>query len=544
MNTAWQRTVNTLTLPEYSTALKGIRRGIEKESLRINGDSTLASTAHPASLGSPLTHSWITTDFAESMMEFITPVCTDAAKTLRCMTDGHRHVYRHLREELLWPASMPCTIPTEKNIKLANYGTSNVGKLKSIYREGLKNRYGSIMQTISGVHYNFSMPDSFWPAWQKIQGDQQPLQDFVSECYFGLIRNFFRLGWLIPYLFGASPAVDSSFCKLARTTIPLQHTGKTSYYLPMATSLRMSDLGYKAKAQENLSISYNSLSEFVCDLHHAAHLSSPMFEEIGVKQNGKYVQLNTNVLQEEGELYAPIRPKRVIKTGECLFEALHARGVEYVEVRSLDINPYSEIGIDLEQIHFLDVFLTYCLLKESPNLSHKQSCIIKQNLNKVATQGRDANLELLDGENQRSLRNWADDVFSDLAEVAQLLDTANQGREYQEALHSQQQKIANPALTPSARILADMKEKGLEVNELALNLAKSHRKKLLETDYTELTDTHFTSEAVASRQKQNDIEASDTLLFDDFLSLMSYNARPALLQSEICKENRSLGQVT
>ena len=387
MELSWQSVVESLSRPEFSAALKGIRRGIEKESLRVNGDSRLASTAHPSSFGSPLTHAWITTDYAEALMEFVTPVGTKAKESLEIMTDIHRHVYRHLGDELLWPVSMPCTIETEDDIELAGYGNSNVGTMKNIYRRGLKNRYGSMMQVIAGVHYNFSMPDSFWPVWQQIKCDREPLQNFISESYLGLIRNFFRLGWLVPYLFGASPAVDSSFLKHVRGKLPLQAIGRASHYLPKATSLRMSKLGYNAEEQDSLAISYNSLPEFVSGLRQAASRSNPVFEKIGVKRHGKYLQLNANTLQEEGELYAPIRPKRVTKPGEKLSCALESRGVEYVEVRSLDVNPYAATGIDLEQIYFLDVFLTYCLLKDSPDISRQQQRTAKQNLHKVQAAG-------------------------------------------------------------------------------------------------------------------------------------------------------------
>lgn len=524
---SWKNTLESLSRADFSDSLIGISRGIEKESLRVNDDSSLASTGHPGPLGSPLTHAWITTDFAEAQMEFITPVGTEAEETLRILADIHRHVYRHLGEELLWPVSMPCTIETEDDIKLAHYGNSNVGKMKTNYRKGLKNRYGSSMQIVSGVHYNFSMPNSFWRVWQGIKGDQQSLQDFISESYLGLIRNFIRLGWLIPYLFGASPAVDSSFLKNARSKLALKTMGRASHYLPKATSLRMSELGYNTKAQDNLAISYNNLQKFVSGLQCAASQPHPAFKKIGVKRHGEYRQLNTNTLQQEGELYAPIRPKRVTKVGEKLSDALQVRGIEYVEVRSLDVNPYAETGIDLEQVHFLDVFLTYCLLKDSPDLSRSQQRTAKKNLNKVATCGRDLSLELLDGATPKSLETWGEDIFSGLDEVARLLDNAAQGKNFQVALNRQHQKLKNPALTPSAMMLKDMTEQDLEINELALSLAKKHRHKFLKTDYTKVPACEFAQEAVASRQKQRELEEADTLSFDNFLHLTVNKVSPA-----------------
>lgn len=528
MTTApWQNTLRSLLQPEFAVAVKGIRRGIERESLRIQNDARLASTRHPAAFGSPLTHSWITTDFAEALLEFITPVGTEARETLDIMTDIHRHAYRHLDQELLWPVSMPCTIDGENTIELANYGNSNPGRLKAIYRQGLKNRYGAMMQTIAGVHYNFSMPESFWPALQKVKADRCPLQDFISASYFGLIRNFLRLGWVIPFLFGASPAVDSSFYNHVHRTILLKSLGRHSYYLPYATSLRMSKLGYNTQEQEKLAISYNSLSKFVRDLRRATSLPSPVFAEIGVKLHGEYQQLNANTLQGESELYAPIRPKRVTREGETLSNALQERGVEYVEVRSLDVNPYAEAGIDLQQVYFLDVFLTYCLLKDSPELSQEQLDTTRQNQNRVATCGRDLSLQLIDDNKPRFLHSWADEMFTDMTGVANLLDMPTGEGKFQAALNHQRRKLSSPSLTPSARMLREMNEKGLEANELALNLAVQHRLKLINTDYTVIETDQFTLEADNSRQKQQVLEKDVNVSFEDFLRLEHDGFSPA-----------------
>lgn len=474
-NACWQNRLQMLAQPHCVTALEGIRRGIEREALRVKGDASLATTSHPASLGSALTHAQITTDYAEAMMELITPVGDDAQTTMDLLSGIHRHVYRYLGEELLWPLSMPCTVESEDEIKLAHYGNSNAGKMKTLYRQGLKNRYGSMMQVIAGIHYNFSMPDHFWTVWQQIKGDHQPLQDFISDSYLGLIRNFLRIGWLIPYLFGASPAVDSSFLNNSRRTVPLETLGRGTHYLPKATSLRMSGVGYNSQVQDQLEISYNSLNEFVSSLRHAANQPNAAFKKIGVKRCGEYRQLNANTLQVEGELYAPIRPKRVTRGDEKLSEALHLRGIEYVEVRSLDVNPYAETGICLEQVHFLDVFLTHCLLKNSPALSHHQHQVTKQNLNRVATRGRDLSQQLQDGEQSRSLREWGGDIFTELTQTAQLLDCANQVSHYQRAVETQQCKLLNPDLTPSAKLLRQMKGQGLTLCELGVALAEEHR---------------------------------------------------------------------
>lgn len=302
---------------------KQFGRGVERETLRYSQNGRIATTMHPQGLGSAFTNQWITTDFAESLLEFITPVSHDIDVLLGQLDDIHHFTQTQLGEEKMWPMSMPCYVETEDQITLAQYGSSNSAKMKTLYREGLKRRYGSLMQIISGVHFNFSFPESFWDA---LHGEQtaEERQATKSEAYFGLIRNYYRFGWLIPYFFGASPAMCSSFLQGRETSLPFEALGKT-LYLPKATSLRLSDLGYTNSAQSVLTIGFNSIDEYLEGLSKAIRTPSAEFAKLGVKENGEYRQLNSNVLQIENELYAPIRPKRVAKNGEKPSEAL-ARG--------------------------------------------------------------------------------------------------------------------------------------------------------------------------------------------------------------------------
>lgn len=298
-------------LENHPQALKGIQRGLERETLRVNADGSLATTGHPEQLGSALTHKWITTDFAEALLEFITPVDGDIDHMLTIMRDVHRYTVRHLGDERLWPLSMPCYIENGQDIELAQYGSSNIGRLKTLYREGLKNRYGALMQTISGVHYNFSLPMAFWQA-KCGETDKEA----ISAGYFRLIRNYYRFGWVIPYLFGASPAICPSFLQGKPTSLPFEKTDNGMYYLPYATSLRLSDLGYTNKSQSNLGITFNELNEYVAALKRAIKTPSEEYAKLGLTKDGKHLQINTNILQIENELYAPIRPKRVTRSGK------------------------------------------------------------------------------------------------------------------------------------------------------------------------------------------------------------------------------------
>ena len=279
--------------------LRGGRKGVEKESLRVSPGGEIVQTPHPPALGAPLTNEHITTDFSEALIELVTPPFQESWALLQYLCDIHQFVYRHLGDELLWATSMPGAIVSDERIPLAQFGTSNVGRMKTIYRHGLGERYGRIMQAISGVHFNFSFADRLWETLAHIHESRQPRQDFISGQYFGVLRNYRRFGWLVLYLFGTSPAVSKSF--FAGRTIELATLDRDSVYEPFGTSLRMSDIGYRNKNQASVSVSVNSLDEYVRDLSRAIGTPYPPYEKIGVKVDGEYRQLNANILQIENE---------------------------------------------------------------------------------------------------------------------------------------------------------------------------------------------------------------------------------------------------
>ncbi|OTA17982.1 bifunctional glutamate--cysteine ligase/glutathione synthetase [Xenorhabdus vietnamensis] len=499
------------------TVLNGICRGIERETLRVTPDGHLAKTGHLKSLGASLTHKWITTDFAESLLEFITPVDSNINRTIAFLKDLHTYTARHLGNEKMWPLSMPCFIDEEENITLAQYGTSNVGRFKTLYREGLKNRYGALMQTISGVHYNFSLPMSFWQAWLGIK-DAETGKEQISDSYFRLIRNYYRFGWVIPYLFGASPAICPSFLRGRNSALSFEETEKGTCYLPYATSLRMSDLGYTNKSQSDLNITFNHLHTYVEGLKKAIHKPSADFAAIGIKKGDKYLQLNTNVLQIENELYAPIRPKRVTKEGESPSDALLRGGVEYIEVRSLDINPFSPIGVDETQIRFLDLFLIWCVLAEAPEMGSEELKCCRGNWNKVILEGRKPGLSigLGYGIEQQPLKVVGQELFRDLERVAEVLDICS-GTQYQSVCKELVNMFENPSLTFSARVLDKMKSQGIV--GFGLELANQYHHELAEEPYSILNDENFSIEREASIARQHDLEQQDKMSFEEYLKL-------------------------
>ncbi|WP_394247626.1 glutamate--cysteine ligase [Vibrio profundi] len=498
------------------STFKKLGRGVERETLRYTMDGHLASSPHPKALGSALTNEWVTTDFAESLLEFITPVSNDVPTLLNQLSDIHHFTQTKLDGEKLWPLSMPCFVGSEDDIQLAQYGSSNNGKMKTLYREGLKRRYGSLMQIISGVHFNFSFPESFWDS---LYGEQEEAtrSEYKSEAYFGLIRNYYRFGWLIPYFFGASPALCSSFIQGRDTKLPFENIGKT-LYLPKATSLRLSDLGYTNSAQSSLKIGFNSLEQYLEGLNTAIRTPSNEFAEIGVKVGEEYRQLNTNVLQIENELYAPIRPKRVAKNGEKPSEALARGGVEYIEVRSLDVNPFSAIGINEEQVRFLDLFLTWSVLTDSAEMDNCELECWRDNWNKVILEGRQTGLELkigCDGE-RLSLQDWAKRVFKDLRLIAEMMDAELGGNAYQQTCETLEAWIDDPELTISGQLLAKTKELG-GLGHVGCELGKTYSKQHKDHQYQVYSEQLMEEEVARSVKAQTEAESAESQTFDRFL---------------------------
>jgi len=525
----YQTRLKQLKKPESYSFLTHILRGIEKEGLRVTPEATIAQTQHPQTLGSALTHSSITTDYSEALMEFITPAFQQIDDNIEYLFDLHSFTLANIKDEYLWPASMPCRLAGDESIPIAQYGASHIGQMKYVYRQGLAHRYGRTMQSIAGIHYNFSMPEEFWSYCQQVSQDKNDLQAFKSKRYFDQIRNFRRHSWLLIYLFGASPVLDKSF--MHKTQHQLKELSDNTLGLPFATSLRMSDLGYQSKAQASLNISYNTLDSYIKGMVKAVHQRHHDYEKIGVKPNGNYRQLNANILQIENEYYSEIRPKRVTRSGEKPVEALRERGVEYVEVRILDTNPLLPVGIDAQQIRFLDAFMLYCLLSESPELSSKEYEEIQYNQQQVALEGRKPSLMLKQHEQPIAFGLMAKKLLDEISPIADLLDQAHNAApeallptnhtRYADALSTQLDKVGDSELTPSGIIMREI-VKGSNFAETMLNQAKKHQDFFITRGLSDEINTGLELLAKESFALQQKIEASDENTFDDFLQ--HYNA--------------------
>ncbi|MEO8145371.1 MAG: glutamate--cysteine ligase [Betaproteobacteria bacterium] len=485
--------------------LKGMRCGIEKESLRVRPDGGLAVTPHPVALGSTLTHPHITTDFSESQLELITGALPGAGACLAELTQIHQVTYRAIGEELLWGSSMPCGLPADDAIPLGQYGRSNIGRAKNVYRMGLANRYGRRMQAISGIHYNWSLPG------------------LGTTEYFAIIRNFRRHGWLLFYLLGASPAVCPSFVRGREHG--LQELRPGTLYLPHATTLRMGRLGYQSEAQDSIAASFNDLETYGAALEDAMTRKWPAYEKIGIRDKDAiargdpdgYLQLSTALLQIENEFYGKIRPKRRIRSGERPLHALRERGVEYVEVRLVDLDPFSPIGIETPVCRVIDIFLLHCLLADSPPDTPDEIRCIGRNQEKVAARGREPGLKLARGSQEIALEEWGGQLLAECAPIAAQLDEAHGGNAYREAHAGAVAMLAEPSLTPSARVLAAMASShSNSYTAFALAQSRAHCAAITALPLAADTAQRFAAMAKESLELQQRIEAQDKTPFEEW----------------------------
>ena len=512
-----ERLHGILSAPNHAD-IHRITRGLEKESLRVAPEGTLATSPHPKALGSALTHPRITTDYSEALLEFITPPTESTSELIETLDDLHSLTYTTIENESLWVNSMPCVLMSDSTIPVAQYGTSNSGKMKTVYRLGLGERYGRSMQTISGIHFNFSVSETLWTFLREQDQSTLSLQQYKTQGYFKLIRNFRRYFWLLLYLFGASPAVCKSFLRdKPHTLLPFGEDTHT-LHSPYGTSLRMGNLGYQSDAQQSLKISYNCLDTYIDTLCQAISQPHQAYQDIGIKnKEGQYHQLNEGLLQIENEFYSVIRPKRSAESGQTALNALEQGGVEYIEVRCLDLNPFLPLGINESQIQFLDLFLLFCLLEESPLSDNKEHEELQINQHRMVYEGRKPDLKLFFYGKERTARDWGKAIIGSLTPLAELMDNLNGSTDYQRSLNDQALKLENSELTPSARILSELREQQISFYRLAMNAAQNTRQHFKGRSLNAEKQAMYKEMSQQSLDDQNTIEKNDTLTFEDFL---------------------------
>jgi glutamate--cysteine ligase len=492
--------------------------GIEKESLRVNKAGSIALTPHPMGLGEALTHPQVTTDYSEAQLELITRPHSTIPSVLAELDELHRWVYSNLDEESLWVTSMPCVLHGEQSIPIADYGSSNAGMMKTVYRRGLGYRYGKIMQAISGVHFNFSLSPRFWQVYQTIEGDASDPKAFRTTSYMAMVRNLQRCGWLVPYLYGASPAVCESFLNGEPTT--LEYFGHHTYYEPFATSLRLGDIGYQnsKEGSTGVKVCYDSLDSFVASLEKAMETPCPVYASIGVKVDGEYRQLNANQLQIENEYYSSVRAKAVLDGLQKPVRGLQQKGIEYIELRSVDVNAFEPLGVSEDQMCFLEAMVVCSLLRPSPPIDANEVSMINENLGLVAHCGRDPQLRLSTPKGRIKLRDWACKFLDDMEQICLWLDESHTTNAYSHSWQRQQDKISDPGLIPSTRMIDMMVSNKESFFDFAMRKSQKVADHFTQRPLGNEALEYRNQQVRDSREKALLIEAGNGLSFEKFLA--------------------------
>ena len=489
------------------------RFGIEKESLRV-AESIISSRQHQESMGSALCHKYITTDFSEAQLELITPPWANKTRGLIFLENIHHFVSHKIGDEIVWPFSMPPFIQSDNQIPIASYGSSNLALFKRTYRNGLSHRYGRIMQAISGIHFNYSLPEQIWKS--SIFREERPVSKKLrATIYFRTLRNLHRMNWLILYLFGASPIATKNFLSTKHTGF--QKLDDQAYYLPFATSLRMSDLGYQNINQSKAAISLNSLQEYINDLKQATLTKSDDFQKIDKETTEAYPQINSNILQIEDEYYAVCRPKSSSVFNQRLTTKLEDTGVDYIELRSLDINPFQRIGISLETVHFLEVFMIYCTFNSSPLIKNEEIEEIKQNDLLVATRGREKGLNLSNNGTKISLKNWANQILDEMSYIASLMD--NKTTDFSSIIRKFSSQVIDPDKTLSGMLLNQILTEKMDFLELGKTMGNDYKNYYISLSKSKNSDwSLLEKESADSKRRQVELEQANKQSFKDFIS--------------------------
>ena len=502
-----------------ATHLLGCGRcGIEKEGLRYTANNQLSQKPHPKSLGSPLTHKEITTDYAESLLEIVTPAFQNNKDTLAYLCYLHR-VLSADSDEYILNGSMPAYIENAEAVEIGQYGESNAGKMRRLYRKGLALRHGSEMQLIAGMHFNYSICHDFFRYYADIFGSEFN-QEFIDERYMNMVRNIRHYAWLTAYLFGHSPVLDKSF--FHGEPHQLQSFDEETLYLPYATSLRMSDIGYQNETG-NL-VCANSLSEYVSNLKTAVLTPSKFYQQQGLRdKNGEYQQINTNSLQIENEYYTSARPKQITASGESPIKALYERGVAYVELRTLDVNCFERTGISQNQLDFLELYMLFCLFTDTPALSGQDEANAEKNMIKTACFGRDPNLKLTNGERQISIAQWGSELLNAMRPIAEAMDDKKHRPHYISIIKREIELVKNPELTPSARIIATLRGeesgKPMTYHKFITTLSQKHMRISQKAGVTSAERKKAARDAKISLDIEKKlVEKSKNTTFDQYLN--------------------------
>lgn len=411
--------------------------GIERETLRLDENGYLAKTDHPEVFGDKSHNPYITTDFSESQIEVITPAFKSVEEAYNFTRSLYDIVAMEIKDEYLWPESMPCIIPEDKDIPVAKFNGSS--KESQEYREKLLIKYGGKKQLISGIHYNFSFDEAIIKKLYEDSEEKLSYKEFKDSIYLKVVRNYLRYRWLIVYLFGAAPIVHESFINSCKC--PLKEVNHNEYSSLGAISHRNGKCGYKNKI--DLFPSYNTVSEYL--------------ESID-----GYIK--DELIDSHKELYSQVRLKP--SDTKNFKESLLKDGIKYLEYRTIDINPFEKGGISLEDLRFLQVFNIYLLTKEESNFENWQEEAL-ENQQLIAVHGVD-DIELKFNGKSISKIDFGLEILN---EIMIINDELNLG--FKDVINNMIAKLKDSKLTYSYKITEKIKEEGY-INTF-LNLAKEYK---------------------------------------------------------------------
>jgi glutamate--cysteine ligase len=421
--------------------LSDFQWGLERETHRVQRDGSLSLSPHPEALRAPR----FTRDFAESQLEMVTPPAAGISEVLSDLERLTETAERSIGEELLWPFSMPPRLPEESEIPIARFGTGEAARRAELYRRGLALRYGKTRQMICGVHLNVSFGASLVSNLTRMAPltREEAMSARLSDAYaLRLARGLYRELPLLILLTGASPVRGGGVLREDR----------------YAVSYRNSKVGYAGREFWPF-LDLESLEAYVSGIRNGLKTESEAFSSLGLIRGGSVIQLNGRVFQSEKEFYAPIRLRQALLPGESTVQALSLRGVGYLELRFLDVDPFSRIGVAEETLRLLHLFILDGLAKPSTPMGRNE-------LQKVLTKAADTALldpvALIAGAGRRPdpVLKAAVIRLSELSDWAIRLDRESGDDSYSRSLDLFTRRIADPRLLSSATLIGELEESG------------------------------------------------------------------------------------
>ncbi|HAT4141561.1 TPA: bifunctional glutamate--cysteine ligase GshA/glutathione synthetase GshB [Clostridium perfringens] len=403
--------------------------GLEKENVRVTERGNLALTPHPKAFGDRENNPYIKTDFSESQLEMVTPVCNTLEEVYSFICNLNKVVSLEIMKngEFLWPQSNPPILPREEEIPIAKLSNRE----DELYRENLSYKYGKKKQVISGIHYNFSFKEEFIKLLYKELKVKKDFREFKDDIYLRMARNFQKYHWLLIYLTGASPVFHESYIDEIKEEG--EKLGEDSYYIKDDTSLRNSSYGYKNK--KDYYVSYNSIEEYASDIKNL---------------------VKDKEIQSIKEYYNPIRLKSL--GSEDMLESLLNKGIDYLEVRLLDLDPLSVQGVNKETLYLVHLFMIYTLLKENKEITYKDQEEFFKNHDMVALKGRNEEAVIHENGIPVLLKDKGREILSEMDEIVEILFSNNE--KFKNVIKRALEKINNPHDTISEKLIKDIKEEG------------------------------------------------------------------------------------